>query len=120
NGGRFSQFGGVEIGQSGNSNALWVTGPGSVLELFGGNAQILIGQLGGSYNNLTISNGGTVNMGGSGTITYVGASAGANSNSVVIAANNAAMNLNGGGLTIGYYNSTGNSVTVNSGGILSN
>ena len=35
-----------------NTNAVWVTDPGSLLELVGGNSQILLGQNGGGFNNL--------------------------------------------------------------------
>jgi len=100
-----------------NNNAVLVTGTGSA---WINNGDLYVGYKG-SGNTLTITNGGTVysSIGGcnGGTI---GSNAGANSNSVVIAGNNATWDLGSFSLTIGTTGNTGNCLTVASGGILTN
>ena len=94
-----------DIGYNGNSNAVLVTGPGSVWNN-GGSSWLVVGEEG-SSNTLTITSGGTVFSGNA-------AIGGANNNAVLVAGAGSVWS-NSGEIDIGY-NSSGNSLFIANGG----
>ncbi len=113
----YNVHGTIGVNPGANNNAVLVTGSGSA---WNNSADLNVGYLG-SFNSLTVSNGGVVNNSGNG---YVGGNyvadvgAGANSNTVLVTGSGAAWHNNGSWLFVGTYGAQFNSVTVSNEGLL--
>ncbi len=101
---------------SGSSNSVTVNGNGST---WINNGPLIVGVYNASNNSLTITNGGFVSNGNNGFVAGIVGGINSFNNSALVSGSGSVWNI-GGPLSIGYHGGSGNTLTINNGGVVSN